>query len=117
MKTFFVHFVFLLSGLFSFSQVAVEILEEETANHMVFKARNTLDEPVEITFELSEVTGLEHDGQPIVKLVEPQKILLVAELKKIGGPIGYVYGYNQVLMPDRLYDPEDYKKFEKEHWC
>lgn len=113
MKTFFVHFVFLMSGLLSFSQVAVEILEEETPTHVVFKAKNTLDEPVEITFELSDVTGLEHDGQPIVKLVEPQKTLLVAELKKIGGPISYAYGYNQVLMPAKLYDPEDFKKFEQ----
>jgi glutaredoxin len=113
MKTRFIHFVFLMSGLFSFSQAAVEILEEETTNHMVFKAKNTLDEPVEITFELSEVRGLEHDGQPIVKLVGPEKTVLVAELKKIGGPISYVYGYNQVLMPAKIYDPEDFKKFEQ----
>lgn len=57
MKVFLVHFIFLMSGHLSFSQVAVEILEEETADHVVFKARNTLDEPVEITFELSDVRG------------------------------------------------------------
>ena len=64
MKTFFVHFVFLLSGLFSFSQVAVEILEEETANHMVFKARNTLDEPVE-TNSSSQTCANIHNGYKV----------------------------------------------------
>lgn len=113
MKTFFVQSVFLFTSFFSFSQVAVEILEEETPTHLVFKARNTLDEPVEITFELSEVKGLEHNGQPIVKLVEPKKTLLVGEFKKTGAPLGYVYSYNQVLMPNKIYDSEDFKKFEQ----
>ena len=95
-----------------FSQVAVKILEEETDQSITFNAFNTLDEPVEITFRLSETVGLEYDGSPVVKLVPPGETLKVNQLNKTQPQIGFSYDYHQVLMPTKAYDETEFKKYE-----
>ena len=97
-------------------EVAVIILEENTKEHYIFKAENTLSDPVEITFELKEVEGLEYDGVPIVKLVPPKTVVEVTKLKKIGKRIGFLINYHQVLMPsepEKTYDAKDYEQYVK----
>ncbi|MEM8998967.1 MAG: glutaredoxin domain-containing protein [Bacteroidota bacterium] len=97
---------------FSHAQVAVQILEEETDAFIAFYAKNTIDEPVEITFQLSEVIGLDYDGSAIVKLVEPGKKEEVVKLQKTKPQIAFTYDYHQVLMPSKGYDEAAFEKFE-----
>ncbi|MEM8765483.1 MAG: glutaredoxin family protein [Bacteroidota bacterium] len=107
------YFLFLLFSVFQTqAQVAVKISEVETDESITFNAFNTLEEPVEITFYLSEVVGMEFDGKPVVKLVEPGQTLEVITCKKTQPQIAFVYDYQQVLMPSKGYDEEDFKQYE-----
>ncbi len=109
-------FLTLIAFQLSAQEVGVKILEENTKEYYIFKGQNVIDEPVEITFLLSDVSGLEFDGQPIVILIQPGTTVEIAKLKKIGKSIGFAYDYNQVMIPDETkknYDPKDFEKYNK----
>jgi glutaredoxin len=107
--------LFVLTLKLQAQQVAVVILEENSKTHYTFKGYNTLEDPVEITFELKDVSGLEYDQVPIVLLIPPKDTLQIAKFKKTGGGIGFLMDYQQILIPaepEKLYKPEDFKKYE-----
>ena len=116
MKYLFVLFLSIISFSTQSQEVSVRILEENTKDNYIFKAYNTLDESVEITFELKEVEGLQYDGIPVVLLIPAKDTLQLLKLKKTSKSIGFLMDYQQILIPNespKSYNPEDYAKYNK----
>lgn len=113
MKTFY----YILMAVLGFNLLYAQdnglvILEENTKTHYEFKAYNPLSDPIEITFELKDVSGLDYNSEQVVKLIQPQDTTVILKLKKTSNNIGFLMSYQQILIPNKLYDPEDFTKYE-----
>ncbi|MEM6517585.1 MAG: glutaredoxin domain-containing protein [Bacteroidota bacterium] len=115
MRTIFIYLLLLFSVYNYSQQVAVKILEQNEKTHYTFKGYNTLSEPVEITFQLLDVEGLEYNGQKVI-LIQPKDTVEIMRLKKIGKSIGFLMDYQQVMIPNepnKLYNPTEYEKYNQ----
>lgn len=113
MKTFYYIILTVLGfNLLNAQENGLVILEENSKTHYEFKAYNPLSDPIEITFELKDVFGLDYNNEPVVKLIQPQDTTVVLKLKKTSKKIGFLMSYHQMLIPNKLYDPKDFKKYE-----
>lgn len=91
----------------------IRILEENSKTHYTIRGYNPMEDPIEITFELKDVSGLNYDGVPVVLLIQPKDTLQILKLEKSGSGIGFLMDYHQMLIPKKRYDPEAFKRYEK----